>query len=125
MSTKTDLDTFGKFLVDNLRDKGISHAEWLIDGRWKAPALQDIQSGLSSLSAAQKETVRKAVISTIDSAIHDFLFALQEQADFDNTIQILVNGNNIVELSDGIHGESFSEDGWNAKFSKYENMEGL
>ncbi len=68
---------------------------------------------------------KTAVISTIDSAIHDFLFALQEQADFDNTIQIFVNGNNIVEMSDGIHGESFSKEGWNAKFSKYETLEGL
>ena len=125
MNPKNDLNSFGKFLVENLRDKGIFYAEGLLDGRWKAPALQDIQSGLSGLSAAEKQVVRKAVISTIDSAIHDFLFALQEQADFDNTIQILVNGNNIVEISDGIHGESFSEDGWNAKFSKHESLEGL
>jgi hypothetical protein len=125
MHQKTDLATFGKFLVTNLRDKGIFHAEGLIEGRWKALALQDIQSELTNLSVAQKEAVRKSVISTIDSAIHDFLFSLQEQANYDNTIQILVNGNNIVEMSDGIHGESFSEDGWNAKFSKYETLEGF
>jgi hypothetical protein len=125
MNFQQNLDIFGKLLVENLRDKGISHAEKLIDGRWKAPALQDIQSGLSSLSAVQKEVVRKAVISTIDSAIHDFLFAIQEQADFDNTIQIFVNGKNILEISDGIYGEPFSPDGWNAKFSKYGTMEGM
>jgi len=119
MSPKKDLDTFGKFLVDNLRDKGIFYAEGLLDGRWKAPASQDIQSGLSNLSADQKQVVRKAVISTIDAAIHDFLFALQEQADVDNTIQILVDGKNIVELSDGIHGEAYSDEGWFAKYSRY------
>ncbi len=125
MVPNTDLDTFGKFLVHNLRDKGISHGEGLIAGRWKAPALQNIQSGLSSLTVDQKEAVRKAIISAMDSGVHDFLFALQEQADFDNTIQILVNGKNVVKLSDGIHGESFSDDGWNAKFSKYESGEGF
>src|SRR5690242_343998 len=105
MSEENNIDKFGKFLVENLRDKGISHAEFLLNGRWKAPALQNIQYELSYLSISQKEAVKKAIISTIDSAIHDFLFALQEQADFDNEIQIIVNDDNIVELSDGIHGE--------------------
>lgn len=123
MSEENNIDKFGKFLVENPRDKGISHAEFLLNGRWKAPALQNIQYELGYLSIAQKEAVKKAVISTIDSAIHDFLFALQEQADFDNEIQIIVNDDNIVELSDGIHGEAYSDDGWYAKYSKYETIE--
>jgi hypothetical protein len=28
-----------------------------------------------------------------------------------NDIQILVNGENVAELSDGLHGESYTEDG--------------
>ena len=116
-------DKFGKFLVENFRDKGIHHAESLLAGIWKAPALQDIQIGLSTLSITQKEIVKKAVISTLDSAIHDFLFALQEQADYTNEIQIIVNNNNIVDLSDGIHGEAYSDEGWYAKYSKYEVIE--
>ena len=123
MSTINRLDTFGKFLVENLRDKGINYAEKLLNNQWKAPALQDIQSGLSGFSVGQKEIVKKAVVATIDAAIHDFLFAIQELADDDNAIQILVDGHNIVELSDGIHGEVYSEDGWYAKFSKYKTIE--
>jgi len=44
---------------------------------------------------------------------------VQEEAEAGNEIQILVDGENIAELSDGLQGESFSEDGWNAKFSKH------
>lgn len=113
------LDTFGKFLVNNLRDKGINHGELLLKNQWRAPSLQKLQNDLGQLSEEQKETVRKVVISSLDSAIHDFLFSLQEIADFDNSIQITVNGKNIVGLSDGIHGELFSNDGWFAKFSRY------
>jgi len=123
MSEENNVDKFGKFLVENLRDKGINHAEFLLNGRWKTPALQKIQYELNYLSISQKDAVKKAIISTIDSAIHDFLFALQEQADFDNEIQIIVNDDNIVELSDGIHGEAYSEEGWYAKYSKYETIE--
>jgi hypothetical protein len=123
MNEEKSIDKFWKFLVENLRDKGISHAEKLLNNQWKAPALQNIQSELIGLSISQKEAVRKAVIATIDSAVHDFLFALQEQADFDNTIQIIVDGVNIVDLSDGIHGEAYSGDGWYAKYSKHETIE--
>ena len=47
--------------------------------------------------------------------MHDFLFALQKIDD----IQILVDGQNIVELSDGIHGEAYSDEGWFAKYSRH------
>ena len=40
--------------------------------------------------------------------------------DFDNDIQIIVDSENVVELSDGIHGEAYSEKSWYAKYSKYE-----
>jgi hypothetical protein len=38
---------------------------------------------------------------------------------FKEGIALLVDGKNLVELSDGLHGESLGADGWNARFSKY------
>jgi hypothetical protein len=119
METENRLDKFGQFLVENLRDRGISKAEGLLNGEWRAPSLLNLQTELGKLSDAQKESVKATVINSIDTAIHDFLFALQERTDFDNDIQILVDGENVAELSDGIHGEAYSDEGWYAKFSKY------
>ena len=112
-------EKFGKFIVENLRDKGIDFAEGLLNKHWKAPGLLDMQNEIANLNDAQKTAFIMAVTETIDVAIHDFLFALQEQANFDNAIQILVDGQNIVDLSDGIHGEAYSGDGWFAKYSKH------
>lgn len=119
METENTLDKFGRFLVKNLRDKGISKAEGLLTGKWKAPALLNLQNDLAKLSDSQKEIVKATVINSIDTAIHDFLFALQERAEFDNDIQIVVDGENVAELSDGIHGEAYSDEGWYAKYSDY------
>ncbi|RUT71657.1 hypothetical protein D0817_02950 [Flavobacterium cupreum] len=119
MKEDNKLDQFGKFLVENLRDKGISHAEILLNNKSKAPSRLPLQSELNKLSDLQKDLVKKTVVESIDVAIHDFLFALQELADFDNNIKILVDDENIVQLSDGIHGESYSNDGWNAKYSHF------
>ena len=60
-----------------------------------------------------------ASTASIDAAIHDFLFAIEEQADFENDIQIIVNEDNIVEMSDGLQGELFTQDGWLEKYSKF------
>ncbi len=117
METLSKVDKFGKFIVENLRDKGIDFADKLLDKHWKSPALQNIQSQLYELPEPKKEFIKQAIIATVDTAIHDFLFALQEI----NDIQILVDGDNIVELSDGIHGEAYSDEGWYSKYSKCQN----
>ena len=121
-----DLDPiakFGKFIVENLRDKGISKAELLMKNHWKTPALQVLQAKLDRFSTEEKDVILDAFIDSIDSAIHDFLFALQERAHFEKDFQILVDRENIAEISDGIHGEAFGDDGWYAKFSKYKQLD--
>ncbi|MFB9077979.1 hypothetical protein ACFFLS_04835 [Flavobacterium procerum] len=119
MKKLSPLDKFGKFMMQNFRDKGIHFAKGLLAQQSKAPDLQELQNVLSTLTEVQKDAVIKTITETIDRAMHDFLFALQEQADFDNEIQILVDEQNVVELSDGIHGEAYSDDGWIAKHSQH------
>jgi hypothetical protein len=115
MQTLSPIDKFGKFIVENLRDKGIDFAEGLLSKHWKAPGLLDMQNEIANLNDNQKTAFINAVTQTLDGAMHDFLFALQEI----NDITIFVEGQNIVELSDGIHGEAYSEEGWFAKYSKH------
>lgn len=115
MKVLQPVDKFGKFIVENLRDKGIDFAEGLLSKHWKAPILLEMQDEIANFNDTQKMAFRNAIRKTIDASIHDFLFALQEQADFDNDIQIMVDGQNILELSDGIHGEAYTNKGWFAK----------
>ncbi len=112
------LDEFGKFVVENLRDKGIGFAECLVRNHWKAPSLLEVQNKIASLNDDQKVAFITAVTLVVDNAMHDFLFALQEK----DNIQILVNGEDVVQLSDGLHGEAYSDEGWFAKYSKYNSV---
>ncbi len=112
------LDHFGKFIAENLRDRAMKHYDLMAQGHWKSPSILIVQERIVNLSQEQKDIMRRCLLSSVDSAIHDFLFKLQKQADFENRIEILVDGENIVECSDGIHGEMFLEDGWFARFSK-------
>ena len=121
METLSPLDQFGKFLMENCRDQGIESSIGLLNNKWKAPILQSMQAELYKLNDKQKEAVQDAFIHIIDVAIHDFLFALQNG--YNDDIQIIVDGENVVELSDGIHGEPYSDEGWRAKYSKFKSIE--
>jgi hypothetical protein len=106
-------------MMENLRDRSIGFFDLLAAGHWKAPSLQPLQSSLATLDAEQLSFVREAVIATIDTGLHDFLFRLQETVDFENDVQVVALGENVVPLSDGLHGELFGEEGWRARFSRF------
>lgn len=119
LSEREAIDKFGTIVMENLRDNAIDFFEKLVKGHWKAPKLQKLQAELKSFDQEQIEIIRKVLFQSIDTGIHDFLFKLQEQVDFENEIEINVQGINILKASDGLHGELFTEDGWFEMFSKY------
>ncbi|MCA9645940.1 MAG: hypothetical protein KC492_34855 [Myxococcales bacterium] len=113
------LDTFGQFVMSNLRDKAFETADLTLSGHYKAPSLLRLQSELAGLDERTQDIARRLVRWTVDSAIHDFLFALQEQSDADGWPRVVVEDTDVGTLSDGLHGEPFTVDGWQATFSRY------
>jgi hypothetical protein len=120
----TEVDKFGQLLVVNLRDAALDFLEGLVRGHWKAPSTQQLQEDVAKLSPEQIDVVRRSVVACLDCGIHDFLFSLVEAHDFKRGIAITVDGKNIAELSDGLHGEAYGEDGWVAKFGKHTEAQG-
>jgi len=113
------LDKFGEFVVANLRDAAIDHADSLLVGHWKAPGLQALQAELRRLTDEQRALVRRCVIDAVDSSLHDFLFALQEEHDTEAGIAVFVDSGPVAAESDGLHAEPFGDEGWFARFSKH------
>ena len=110
---------FGEFIVKNLYDEAIDFFEMLSKGHWKAPGLKALQAQVQALSPGQLDLVRSCIQKAVGAGLHRFLFALGEAYDFKQGIAVMVDGINVVEQSDGLHGESFGPDGWMAKFSKF------
>ena len=121
--SRDSLDRFGKFLIESLRDRAIAHYEGLEHEQWKSSSLISLQKELHSLSNEEKAIVKKCVISAIDVGIHDFLFRLQEFGEYDKSIQVIMDGEDIIHLSHGLNGELFGKNGWVIKFSKYESTQ--
>lgn len=124
MEREDPLDIFGRFLMENLRDKAIYQLERLIHSKIKAPSSLSLQEELSKFTDDEINLIRKLFLDSIDSGIHDFLFAVQEVNDLEEEdINIIVNGENIAALSDGLQGELFTEEGWILQYSEYPDSE--
>ncbi len=116
------LDKFGEFVMHNLRDAAIERHAMLQGGKWKTDAIQGLQSAVVALPKDTKDLLMRCVVDSLDVAIHDFLFALQEAYDLERGIEVRVDDANVAELSDGLQGEPYGKNGWIAKHSKYPNL---
>jgi hypothetical protein len=116
MESGTPLDVFGALVTESLRDSALRRAEALLKGSLKSPDVQSLQAALQELTLHQREIVRFLVRNSVDAGIHDFLFKLQESA---GSLAMSVDGQDVASLSDGLHGEAYSERGWYARFSQF------
>lgn len=113
------LDKFGALIVQKLRDSMLDKLEKLLRGESNARDDQQLQSQLAGFSEVQKQAVRDTVDQMIKAGMHDFLFAIQEDADANGPVKVLVDGQEVAKLSDGLHGEIFGDEGWIVRFSKH------
>jgi len=113
------LNHFGKFLIENFRDKAIRQYDMLVHGKLRSPSIQEVQAWAMSLSPADKAMLTRLVVDALDTAMHDFLFSLQDAHDRELGIEVIVNGKNIASASGMLNGEPLGEDGWIERFSEF------
>ena len=116
----TEIDIFGEFLMENLRDVAIALCNGLADSKFDSPGHREIQSELQSLTPSQKEAFKKAVTYCVDGGINDFLYRLDKESRTTKRLDIQVNGRSTSELCDGLSKQLHGATGWKARFSKSE-----
>jgi uncharacterized membrane protein YqiK len=113
------LNYFGKLLMERARDNGIHVTDWLVSGFGGAPANRELQNKLSLFTDDQKETVKEVIMKVVDQTLHHVLWMFEQEEEID----LIVDGVNLREASDGLAGELYGEDGLVAKYSKERNDE--
>lgn len=109
------LECFGQVFIDEVRDTTISCFEKMIDGRMKGLTAKSVQDKLSGLSETEREIVFWLVVKVVDYGMHNVLSMIESHDD----VQLLYDGVNLAEVSDGLAGELYTEDGWIERFSTY------
>ena len=113
--SKEALDKFGKIIVEQVWDRAINDWEMIVDGRMKSQHAQDVRQTLSSLDADQIDAIRKLIPDVINTAMHHFLWTLEQADGID--VAVRTDGEavpSIKEVSDGLAGEL---PGWISRFS--------
>jgi hypothetical protein len=119
MKAGPQANRFGEFLMTTLRDEAIDFFDRLAAGRMKSYRDKTLADDLARLTPEQREIARRSVIAALDHGLHDFLFALSEGQELGASVAVTVDGRNVAEQSDGLHGELFGDSGWFSKYSRH------
>ena len=114
-----NLDKFGELLMKEVRDLTTEHYLMIKSGKMKSAIAQSIYANIQRLNEEDKSILDSVAGELIDRTISNFLRMLENSEEFTIAIEEDVPADsNIVELSDGLAGELFTEDGWYANYSQ-------
>src|SRR5262245_49878031 len=117
--TEDVLDIVGKLLMVRIRDKAINDWNMILDGSMKGALTETVRKEIAGANSTT-EALECIVPRVVDSVLHHLLWTL-EQEEWIN-VSVEVDGettSSIREISDGLAGELYTEDGWIARFSQY------
>ena len=123
--TKNELlEAFGQTVISEVRDEAIEKYQMISTGNLKSEVALDLHKQIACFTEEQQAIIRKLVVNSIDDVMHNFLWMLEQHADDIELSYSSEDGcrkENINELSDGLSGEIYSEDGWIDNFSHFKD----
>jgi hypothetical protein len=112
----SELDAFGQLLMRDVRDRAIRELFGQLQGAGPGPLPEEL---LRKISAADEAAIRSLISYAADQTIGNFLWYLYTNEDDRKFAMFGPGETNMASLSDGIHTEPFSEQGWIAKYSAF------
>jgi hypothetical protein len=120
-------DAFGKLLMEKVRDRTINRIETIARSAAQGhtqPAVREFRRALGSLSVEQPEHYQTLIRYVVDTTIALTLGAFEEPDDVE--VQVSLRGGpsySVQDLSDFPSVLPFGDDGWIARYSKYEELD--
>lgn len=116
------LDQFGEEFIKQVRDRSFRKYLKTKAGEMKSPTDIRLYEQLKSLTEEQLHIVDSVVFDALEYMLHQSLFMFEESeiwtiADKNELEDAGID--NLVNSSDGLSGELYSEEGWIAKYSEF------
>ena len=112
------LDKFGQLLIKRVRDEAVTDWKMMIDGRMKGASAEKVREFLGRLSEAEKKLFSQLIPGVVDTVLHHLLWTVEQESDLYVGVETDNGIENLREISDGLPGELYSDEGWIARFSK-------
>jgi hypothetical protein len=118
------LNRFAETMIQQVRDETIDLWDRSLSGRMRDEDSLKATQVIATLSPEQKALVDWMVVRMVDSTIHHWLWMLEQEEDT-QVVQYIAEGDgaNIAEISDGLCGEMYGDEGWIARYSKERSYE--
>ena len=111
------LQSFGREYVRQLRDGSLAWLDGVVvSGRMKSARCERLYASIEDFSTRQREALRTLCAHLTDHVLHETLNFFEQSERWRLADEA---GENLAELSDGLCGELYGEDGWIEKFSDY------
>ena len=107
------LSNFGEILMNDIRDRTIHGYDMRITGKMRDESSQKLFGEVQQLNDSQRQLIERIIPQIVDLSIHNMLCMVEEHSNID----VQMDGESISEISDGLAGELYSEDGWIQSFS--------
>ncbi|MBD5515007.1 MAG: hypothetical protein HDR06_10245 [Lachnospiraceae bacterium] len=109
-----NLESFGEVFISEVRDNTLEAFEKMFNGSMKGLTAQNVRDKIAIFDEQEKSVLLWLLSKTVDQCMYNMLFMLEAHEE----IEMLYAGEDIVEESDGLSGELYTEDGWIEKYSK-------
>lgn len=119
MEANKILDLFGEELMYNVRDYCLDQFHNSINREANTDTKKSFQKNFSSFTPEQQIFIKNLVSELTDAALHYFLWMFQNSENFELSYHDSNITTNLNNISDGLCGELYTEDGWIEKYSKY------
>lgn len=108
------LSIFGEMLIKDVRDRSIREYDMIISGKMKDEDSQKIHEEIKAMGEKEYQLIDKIIPRIVDLTMHNMLRMIEEN----ESLEMMVEKESIDEISDGLAGELYTEDGWIQRFSK-------
>ncbi|MCL1992124.1 MAG: hypothetical protein FWG66_04170 [Spirochaetes bacterium] len=112
------VEDFGALFIDRVWDNTVDTMGMIIDGKMKSERAQKLYAKINALDDNAKGVIKEVIMEAIGQNTFNVLQFFEEEEEY----IIGFNGEegitDLKELSDGLAGELYSEDGWIEKYSK-------
>jgi hypothetical protein len=117
------LNKFGKDFIKGIVDLTVEHMEMIISGKMKNQEAQILYKRIEKTDIESMNILNEIIMETIKQMTFNVLNFFEEERgkyllEYNNGKEKI----NINEISDGLAGELYSEDGWIKKYSKKLNV---
>ena len=115
------LSNFGELLISSVRDRVLEIDDLILSGRMGGSENQEFYDRAKNRTKDEIELIKKFALQAVDSTLHYFLWMIEQNEEYD-LIKYTEGKDEFVSLrdiSDGLCGELYADNGWIEKYSEY------